>query len=99
MRDEASKIPTNDAMPCSACSRVEFFFDVLGNVFLDAILLKAVLLHSFCGNFDGLLLHLFTLFGILASLDAEFVGVCHTMSADLIWTGGTISWDSSLDCV
>ena len=67
MRDEASEVPTNNAVPCSACSGVEFFLDVLGNVLLDVILLEAILLHGLCGDFDGLLLHLFALYRDLAS--------------------------------
>ena len=77
MSDEASKIPPDDAMPSCSCPRVELYtitlvcstdpcrlkaghnyllLDVLRNILLYAEFLKGSL-----GNFDGLLLHFFTL--------------------------------------
>ena len=88
MSDEATKIPTNDAMPGCSCPRVELykirlvcatelchleaghsylFLNVLCNVLLYAKFLKGSL-----RNFNGLLLHFFTL-GIVSS-SLSFVG-------------------------
>ncbi len=61
MRDEASKVPTHDAMPCGTSSRVEFFLDILSDVLLDT-----VFFHRVRGDLDGLLLHLFALHHALA---------------------------------
>ena len=88
MSDEATKIPTHDAMPRCSCPRVELyrinlvcaaglcrleagqsylFLDVLCNILLYAEFLKGSL-----RNFNGLLLHFFTLEIVSASL--SFVG-------------------------
>ena len=88
MSDEASKIPTDNAMPGCPCPRVELytitlvcatfpcrlktghcylFLNVLRNILLYAEFLKGSL-----GNFDGLLLHFFTL--EIVSSNSSYVG-------------------------
>lgn len=88
MSDEATEIPANDAMPGCSCPRVELyritlvyttercrleaghsylFLDVLCNILLYAEFLKGSL-----RNFNGLLLHFFTLEIVSSSL--SFVG-------------------------
>ena len=77
MSDEATKISTNDAMPGCSCSRVELHGIALvcstelcpldavhGYLFLNVlcnILLYAEFLKGSLRNFNGLLLHFFTL--------------------------------------
>ena len=77
MSDEATKISTNDAMPGCSCPRVELYGIALvcstelcpleashGYLFLDVlcnILLYAKFLKGSLRNFNGLLLHFFTL--------------------------------------
>ena len=77
MSDEATKIPTNDAMPGCSCPRVELYRIASayatelcpleaghGYLFLDIlcnVLLYAEFLKGSLGNFNRLLLHFFTL--------------------------------------
>lgn len=77
MSDEAPKIPTDNAMPGCSCPRVELYTIILvcatdpcrlkaGHNYLLLDVLRNILLYAeffkgSLGNFDGLLLHFFTL--------------------------------------
>jgi len=50
--DKTAKVPSYYTVPCGALFRVEFSFDVLGD-----ILFNAELFHCFLCDFNGFLLH------------------------------------------
>ena len=74
------------AIACLTGGSANLFLDVLRNVFLDA-----ELLHSFLGDFDGLLLQLFGLPQCATLVSNILVGTC--LRVEGVWLARTMSTD------